>query len=115
LFFALCFLIGIHGFNTLKIFVILVLNFAIAKKLGGAKLLPLATWLFNIGVLFLNEWYDGYRFGHIHNLASPLVCPGKIQLIIGCVQRDTGSLADIIQYNDTATHFIQHGLLLELQ
>lgn len=73
LLFASCFLIGVHGFNTLKIFVILALNYAIAKNLGGSRALPLATWIFNVGVLFLNEWYDGYRFAHIHAIAEPLV------------------------------------------
>jgi protein-cysteine N-palmitoyltransferase HHAT len=73
LFFALCFLVAVHGFNTLKILIILGLNYAIAKSLGGSKALPLATWVFNIGVLFLNEWCDGYRFAHIHPLAAPLV------------------------------------------
>lgn len=96
LFFALCFLIGVHGFNTLKIMVILSLNYAIAKKLGGAKVVPLVTWIFNVGVLFLNEWYDGYRFGHIHPLLSPLVHPAGEYLTVGCIQRNTRSLANII-------------------
>jgi protein-cysteine N-palmitoyltransferase HHAT len=73
LLFASCFLIGVHGFNTLKIFIILALNYAIAKNLGGSKVLPAVTWIFNVGVLFLNEWYDGYRFAHIHAIAEPLV------------------------------------------
>lgn len=73
--FAFCFLVGVHGTNTIKIFIILFLNYTIAKNLGGSKIMPLVTWLFNIGVLFLNEWYDGYQFRHIHDLAAPLVLP----------------------------------------
>jgi len=73
LFFALAFLSGVHGLNTLKILIILSLNYAIAKNLGGTKALVPVTWLFNIGVLFLNEWFDGYRFSHIHDFAAPLV------------------------------------------
>jgi protein-cysteine N-palmitoyltransferase HHAT len=73
LFFVFCFLIGLHGFNTIKILFILILNYVFAKTLGGTQALAPATWLFNVGVLFLNEWYDGYRFGDIHDIAAPLV------------------------------------------
>jgi len=73
LFFALCFLIGVHGTNIIKILIILSLNYTIAKQLGGRKVLPWVTWVFNVGVLFLNEWFDGYQFRDIHNLAAPLV------------------------------------------
>ena len=71
--FAFCFLAGVHGTNIIKIFIILALNYTLARSLGGSKIMPLVTWLFNIGVLFLNEWYDGYQFRHIHDLAAPLV------------------------------------------
>jgi len=73
LLFAFCFLVGVHGFNTVKILVILLLNYALAKSLGGTRALGVATWVFNVGVLFLNEWYDGYRFADIHEIAAPLV------------------------------------------
>ena len=72
-----------HGFNALKIFIILTLNYAIAKNLGGSKILPLATWIFNIGVLFLNEWFDGYRFAHIHALVEPLVFTNEDEVNVG--------------------------------
>lgn len=96
LLFAFCFLIGVHGFNTIKILIILGLNYAIAKNLAGMKALPWVTWLFNIGVLFLNEWYDGYQFQHIHSLAAPLVRHPRFMSNIGCVWRYNASLADII-------------------
>jgi protein-cysteine N-palmitoyltransferase HHAT len=82
LFFALCFLIGVHGFNTTKILIILSLNYAIVKN-APVKTLPAATWIFNIGVLFLNEWFDGYRFGHIHELGAHLVCRLEAKLMVG--------------------------------
>lgn len=75
LFFAFCFLVGVHGFNTIKILLILILNYVLAKRLGGTRGLGVVTWAFNVGVLFLNEWYDGYRFGDIHDIAAPLVPP----------------------------------------
>jgi hypothetical protein len=75
LFFASCFLIGVHGFNTIKIPHHSSLNYALAKNLGHSRFLPPATWLFNVAVLFLNEWYDGYRFQYIHDIAAPLALP----------------------------------------
>lgn len=82
LFFASCFLIGVHGFSTLKIFVILSLNYLIAKSMGGSKALPAVTWIFNIGMLFLNEWFDGYRFAHIHPIAAPMVPDTQCRTIV---------------------------------
>ncbi|KAH6901244.1 glycerol transporter [Coprinopsis sp. MPI-PUGE-AT-0042] len=50
-------------FNTLV--AILTANYLIAKTWKGSPLTPLLTWVFNGGVLFANEVYHGYRFGHI--------------------------------------------------
>ena len=72
-FFATIFLVGVHGFNTIKIFVILCLNYFLATHLGASRIMPVATWVFNVAILFLNEWYDGYRFGAIHSIGATLV------------------------------------------
>jgi len=82
LFFAFCFLVGVHGFNTVKILIILLLNYGLAKNLGGTRALGVTTWVFNVGVLFLNEWYDGYRFADIHDIGAPLV-PARVSLSFG--------------------------------
>jgi protein-cysteine N-palmitoyltransferase HHAT len=82
LFFALCFLIGVHGFNTIKIFIILGLNYMIAKNVPTGAI-PTVTWIFNIGVLFLNEWFDGYRFQDIHEMGAILVISFYALLMIG--------------------------------
>lgn len=126
LFFALCFLIGVHGANIIKILIILSLNYTIAKQLGGRKVLPWVTWVFNVGVLFLNEWFDGYQFRDIHDLAAPLVpfFPSTslhslvssywITLTVGRIRGNHASMADFIQYYYSTIDFLQHGLSLEL-
>ncbi|KAI0091274.1 MBOAT, membrane-bound O-acyltransferase family-domain-containing protein [Irpex rosettiformis] len=64
--FSLVMLTALHGTSILKMAVILSLNYAIAKSCRGSKLAPLLAWVFNGGVLFANEWGEGYRFGNIH-------------------------------------------------
>lgn len=61
LYFALTFLCAMHGFSVLKILLILYVNFSIAKRLPR-QYAPAATWIFNIGILFANEFGNGYRF-----------------------------------------------------
>ncbi|KAF5393368.1 hypothetical protein D9757_000507 [Collybiopsis confluens] len=63
---SLLFLTGLHGSSVVKVLAILTLNFLVAKACRGAKVGPVVTWIFNIGILFLNDRYDGYRFGAIH-------------------------------------------------
>ncbi|KAL0072586.1 glycerol transporter [Marasmius tenuissimus] len=62
---SLLFLFGLHGTSILKIVLILTVNYAIAKTTRSSKLGPLLTWLFNGTILFLNDRYNGYRFGNI--------------------------------------------------
>jgi D-alanyl-lipoteichoic acid acyltransferase DltB (MBOAT superfamily) len=70
LYFALLFITVLHGFSTLKILVILYINFNIAMQLPK-QAIPAATWLFNIGVLFANELAHGYRFAQIAETMLP--------------------------------------------
>jgi hypothetical protein len=67
--FAFILLVALHGFSSAKILLILYLNFSIARKLPQ-KYIPLATWVFNIGILFANEIYGGYSYGKIINALS---------------------------------------------
>jgi D-alanyl-lipoteichoic acid acyltransferase DltB (MBOAT superfamily) len=62
--FAFLFLIALHGFSSVKVLLILYLNFSIAKKVPQ-KYIPAATWVFNIGILFANEIYGGYPYYNI--------------------------------------------------
>jgi protein-cysteine N-palmitoyltransferase HHAT len=70
LYFALLFIVALHGFSALKILVILYINFNIAMQLPK-QAIPAATWLFNIGVLFANELAHGYRFTQIAETMLP--------------------------------------------
>ncbi|THV05151.1 MBOAT-domain-containing protein [Dendrothele bispora CBS 962.96] len=64
-FFSILFLFGLHGASVIKVIVILLLNYYIAKTCRSSKLAPILTWLFNIGILFLNDRYNGYRFSDL--------------------------------------------------
>ena len=61
LWFAAAFIIAVHGTSAIKIFVILYANYKIAKNIPKSYL-PWITWLFNVGLLFANEYFDGYHF-----------------------------------------------------
>lgn len=73
-YFSVIMLIGLHGTSIIKIFVILGINYAIAKDGRERKWTPLVTWAFNGAVLFMNEWNSGYRFASIHPSFGTLVC-----------------------------------------
>jgi len=65
LFFAVLFLIGLHGTSVIKILIILTINYIIAKSCRGSRWGPTFTWVFNALVLFANERYNGYRYGEL--------------------------------------------------
>lgn len=64
--FAAIFLSALHGVSFLKMVLILAINYGTAKTLGGNPIQPILTWVFNIGILLLNEWFRGYQFGSLH-------------------------------------------------
>ncbi|KAJ7490254.1 MBOAT, membrane-bound O-acyltransferase family-domain-containing protein [Mycena galericulata] len=55
----------LHGTSVLKIFPIITANYLIAKSFGASKLGPLCSWVFNVAIVFMNDWYSGYTFGNI--------------------------------------------------
>ncbi|KAI1484432.1 MBOAT family protein [Biscogniauxia mediterranea] len=67
--FAIVYLIALHGFSAFKILIILYLNYQVATTLPR-KSVPVATWIFNIGILFANELSKGYKFEAIASLIS---------------------------------------------
>ncbi|KAK7036422.1 glycerol transporter [Paramarasmius palmivorus] len=62
---SLLFLSGLHGTSLIKIIGILTVNFLIARVCRASKLSPILTWAFNGMILFMNDRYNGYRFGDI--------------------------------------------------
>ncbi|KAL1970159.1 hypothetical protein VTN77DRAFT_6564 [Rasamsonia byssochlamydoides] len=69
-YFALFFIVALHGISAIKILLILYLNYKIAKDLPR-RYIPAATWIFNVGVLFANELCDGYPLASIANVLTP--------------------------------------------
>lgn len=67
--FAMVFLAALHGFSSFKVLAILYLNFNVATGLPR-KYVPVATWVFNIGILFVNELCNGYHYRDIATLLS---------------------------------------------
>jgi D-alanyl-lipoteichoic acid acyltransferase DltB (MBOAT superfamily) len=62
--FALIFISALHGFSAAKVLLILFLNYKLAKSLPR-HFVPFATWGFNIGILFANEFARGYQYASI--------------------------------------------------
>ena len=67
--FATVFLFALHGISALKVFLILYINYQIATKLPSSYV-SIATWAFNISILFANELCQGYRFADIAALLT---------------------------------------------
>jgi protein-cysteine N-palmitoyltransferase HHAT len=68
-YFAILFILGLHGISALKVLVILALNYRILKGLPR-HYIPATTWLFNLCVLFANELCDGYPLASIAKFFS---------------------------------------------
>lgn len=75
--FALLFLVILHGFSALKVLAILYINYKLATGLPK-KYVPVATWVFNIGTLFANELFEGYKF---HDIATLFSSTPKIDMV----------------------------------
>ncbi|KAI9685235.1 MAG: glycerol transporter [Bathelium mastoideum] len=79
-YFTLIFIAALYGVSALKILFIVYLNYKIAKDLPKSYV-PAATWVFNVGLLFVNELSHGYPFERIAALvsSSPSLGAGKEQ------------------------------------
>ena len=58
-YFAMIFLIALHGISAVKVLLILYINFTLATQTPRAYV-PVVTWVFNISILFANELCKGY-------------------------------------------------------
>lgn len=68
--FSVLFLLALHGFSAPKVLLILYVNYILATRLRK-EYVPVATWIFNIGILFANELGKGYPYGDIANVILP--------------------------------------------
>lgn len=71
--FSTAYLYFMYGNSILKIGVIVSMNYIIAKAGRGARWMPIATWVYNLAILFLNEGYNGYNFADLHESLAWLV------------------------------------------
>jgi len=63
--FSTIFLSVLYGTSLIKILFFLSINYYIAKHFGKSKLNPILTWILNISLLFLNDYFQGYKFSAI--------------------------------------------------
>ena len=70
LYFAIVFLFALNGFSALKVLLILYTNYSLAKRVPK-EYVSVATWTFNIGILFANELGKGYPFSAIASFVLP--------------------------------------------
>ncbi|KAI0857513.1 MBOAT, membrane-bound O-acyltransferase family-domain-containing protein [Xylaria cubensis] len=75
--FAIIYLLALHGVSAFKILGILYLNYHVATALPR-KMVPVATWVFNIGILFANELGKGYKFRNIALFLGTFLSGGLI-------------------------------------
>jgi hypothetical protein len=68
--FSAIFLAALHGFSSFKILAILYANYCIGTRLPRAYI-PAATWIFNVGTLFANEFSRGYSYSTIFGTFLP--------------------------------------------
>lgn len=67
---SLVFVVALTGFSSLKVLLILFINFKIGTSLPRTAI-PVATWIFNIGILFANELGRGYHYSTIGDAIMP--------------------------------------------
>ncbi|PWN97902.1 putative GUP1-Multimembrane-spanning protein essential for proton symport of glycerol [Tilletiopsis washingtonensis] len=58
--FTAVFVIALHGTNALKLGLVLLINYTIARSFGGTRVAPVLIWTFNIGTLAAVHWNDGF-------------------------------------------------------
>lgn len=71
--FAILYLVMLHGSSAFKVALILFANYRLVTSVPR-KYIPLATWVFNITVLFSNELCRGYPYKDVAKyFVTPLV------------------------------------------
>jgi D-alanyl-lipoteichoic acid acyltransferase DltB (MBOAT superfamily) len=67
---AMIYVTALNGTSVLKILLILLVNFKIATALPR-HVIPVTTWVFNIGILFANELAKGYPYSVMSEAIVP--------------------------------------------
>jgi D-alanyl-lipoteichoic acid acyltransferase DltB (MBOAT superfamily) len=66
--FSTVFLLALFGLSALKIWILLTAHYLLIRAFKS-KLGPVLSWVFGVGILFLNHAFQGYRFGVIPSLS----------------------------------------------
>jgi hypothetical protein len=118
--FSIVMLMILHGSSTIKILIILGINYKLAKinKSGFLeRYWPGMVIVGNMLVLFVNEGNDGYRFAQLHRALDLLVSPSSICNANadgqGQEQWFTTTLAYQLQYHHAKNHLFCAGLSFE--
>ncbi|KAI7903660.1 MBOAT, membrane-bound O-acyltransferase family-domain-containing protein [Cokeromyces recurvatus] len=68
---SLIILTALHGTSLIKIWIIITTSYLLGRLGHDTKWNPFLTWLFNLLILFLNEYFGGYSFKSM--IASPFM------------------------------------------
>ncbi|ETS62071.1 hypothetical protein PaG_03629 [Moesziomyces aphidis] len=63
--FTAIFVFALHGFNSIKLLLVVVANYALSKAVGGTRVAPVAVFGFNVATLFAVHWNDGFEYARI--------------------------------------------------
>jgi protein-cysteine N-palmitoyltransferase HHAT len=88
---GLIFIAALHGFSALKVLGILYLNYRIARD-APKNWATGMTWAFNIGILFANEFANGYPFGSLFKVILPGAGDDMILVKFGSLLDSYGGL-----------------------
>jgi hypothetical protein len=110
-YFALIFIAALHGFSALKVLLILYINFKLVKTVSP-QYLTAVTWLFNISILFANEFGRGYSYASIAMFLSPPLGAEKTGTTWGHWMDDHGGLISRweVLFNITVLRLISFNL-----
>ena len=89
--FNILFLLALHGFSALKVLLILYINYTLATRLRK-EYVPVATWIFNIGILFANELGHGYPYSDI----AQVILPGSASAEASVEQNSKGNWGTVL-------------------
>jgi D-alanyl-lipoteichoic acid acyltransferase DltB (MBOAT superfamily) len=91
LLFGLIFIFALHGFSAFKVLGILYLNYKIGRDAPRAWVTPL-TWIFNVGILFANEFGDGYSYAKVADVLTFGGIDGGLLVKLGAWMDSYGGL-----------------------
>jgi hypothetical protein len=88
--FTAVFVAALHGTNALKLGLVLLINYTIARSFGGTRVAPVLIWTFNIGTLAAVHWNDGFPWRDLSWQLGWLVSATLLLLLLPCAPADAG-------------------------